>query len=213
MRKLIKGIVEFRKERREAYMDTFAKLALGQKPDSLFIACSDSRMAVNVFASTDPGDLFVVRNVGNMVPHWDDPHAGSTAAAVEFAVERLKVAHIIICGHSDCGAVHGLCEGVEKQPEPHLREWLRHGEGALAALKPQGDENEVSKRNVLAQIDNLRTYPAVVEAERAGKLLLHAIWFDIRHLEVDYYDPEMGGWVPIDEAEGARILKKLGDGS
>src|SRR5258708_34715218 len=99
MKKLIKGIMEFRRTRRDAVKQTFAELALGQNPDCLFIACSDSRVAANVFASTEPGDLFVVRNLGNIMPPF--PDSGSAVAALEFALSVLKVSHIIVCGHSD----------------------------------------------------------------------------------------------------------------
>src|SRR5579859_1890618 len=117
MRKLIQGIMDFRKNRRPEYKETFARLALGQSPDALFIACSDSRVAVDVFASTEPGDLFVVRNPGNIV----SPAAAdglsvadeSEAAAIEFAVSMLKVRDIIVCGHSSCGAMGGLIRGRE----------------------------------------------------------------------------------------------------
>jgi hypothetical protein len=105
MNKLIRGIIQFRETQRDGLIETFRGLALGQQPDALFIACSDSRMAVNVFASTNPGDLFVLRNVGNLVPPYGHPGATGTAAAVEFAVDSLRVRHIIVCGHSDCGAM------------------------------------------------------------------------------------------------------------
>src|SRR5579872_1024576 len=98
MKKLIQGIMEFRRTKREAVRGLFAELALGQKPDCFFIACSDSRVAANVFASTDPGDLFVVRNLGNIMPPF--PDGGSAVAALEFALESLKVRHIVVCGHS-----------------------------------------------------------------------------------------------------------------
>src|SRR5262245_49599711 len=106
MKKLIKGIAEFRKNLLPSYKDTFARLALGQAPDALFIACSDSRVVPNLFASTDPGDLFVVRNVGNIVPPWREQDlrekSDSVGAAIEFAVNTLHVKDIIVCGHSEC---------------------------------------------------------------------------------------------------------------
>src|ERR1700684_476586 len=117
MRKLVKGIVEFRQKRLPSYREKFARLALGQSPDTLFIACSDSRVVPNLFASSDPGDLFVIRNVGNLIPicgeeghsHSDE----SEAAAIEFALLNLPVAEIIVCGHSECGAMHSLAHGHE----------------------------------------------------------------------------------------------------
>src|SRR5271165_3350755 len=104
MKKLINGIVEFRRNVQKGYRQAFGKLADGQAPDTLFIACSDSRVVPNTFASADPGDLFVIRNVGNLVPHAKTPD-NSEAAAMEFAVEKLGVSDIIVCGHSECGAM------------------------------------------------------------------------------------------------------------
>lgn len=132
MKKLIKGIVDFRTKLQPSYKETFARLALGQSPDALFIGCSDSRVAVNVFASTDPGDLFVVRNVGNLVPPCGSDGQStadeSEAAAIEFALDTLNVSYIIICGHSECGAMQALANGRSKVKSQNLRSWLRHGE-------------------------------------------------------------------------------------
>src|SRR5579871_2549496 len=109
MRKLIRGIVDFRKNVRASVKETFAQLALGQRPDTLFIACSDSRVVPNLFASSDPGDLFVIRNVGNLIPPCGERgHSASDeseAAAIEFALTALPVTDIVVCGHSECGAM------------------------------------------------------------------------------------------------------------
>src|SRR3954466_9946866 len=115
MWKLIRGIVDFRKNVRPAVKETFSRLALGQRPDTLFIACSDSRVVPNLFASSDPGDLFVIRNVGNLIPPCGvQGHSASDeseAAAIEFALQSLPVAQIIVCGHSECGAMDLLARG------------------------------------------------------------------------------------------------------
>lgn len=172
MKKLIEGIVEFRKKLQPNYRDTFARLALGQSPDALFIGCSDSRVAVNVFASTDPGDLFVVRNVGNLVPpcdiHGQSTADESEAAAIEFALGTLNVSNIIVCGHSECGAMQALASGREKVKDKNLCSWLRHGEMGLEDLlrqKPLNSQlnryNQLSQFNVLRQIEHLKTYPIV----------------------------------------------------
>src|SRR3981081_2713590 len=120
MKKLIEGIVEFRRNVRPGYRETFARLALGQAPDPLFIACSDSRVVPNLFASANPGDLFVIRNVGNLVaPAGDDGSSldgDAGAAAVEFSIEMLKVTDVVVCGHSDCGAMRALLDGRDTLP-------------------------------------------------------------------------------------------------
>jgi len=206
VKKLIQGIIQFHETRRQGYEETFSKLALGQTPDALFIACSDSRVAVNVFASTDPGDLFVLRNVGNLVPPFGQPGGTGTAAAVDFAVDHLKVKDIIICGHSDCGAMHAHVKGQQALPEGSLKAWLEMGAGPEAT----GLEiNEASRRNVLNQLDHLRGYPSVAKALTERGLGLHGLWFDIRHLEVLYYDGTTRAWVVLDEKDGSRILQQL----
>lgn len=222
MKKLLKGIVEFHNKIRPGYRDTFARLALGQAPDALFIICSDSRVAPNVFASTDPGDLFVIRNVGNMVPPSAEGGLStsdeSEAAAIEFAVTRLNVKSIIVCGHSECGAMIAALDGREKLDLPNLRSWLRLADPALKKLTDclPGDNsglarhNRLSQLNVLEQLEHLKTYPVVAERIKGGQLTLHAWWFNIREAEVHAYDAETGLFEPIDEKKAAAIIEKLG---
>jgi carbonic anhydrase len=216
MRKLIAGIMEFRRLRRADYQDTFAELALGQRPDVLFIACSDSRVAVNVFASTDPGDMFVVRNVGNLIPPSDvdgrSTSDESEASAIEFALSRLEVSHVVVCGHSDCGAIKALCAGRGTIPEPNLRAWLRHAEPALAEARKKGtdDVRTVSQLNVLQQLEHIGGYPLVKSRVDRGELQLHGLWFDIRGADVYYFEPLRGKFVLIDDMEGASVLERLG---
>ena len=113
MKKLIHGIVDFRKNLTEENRLLFTKLALGQKPDALFIACSDSRVVPNLFASTNPGDVFVVRNIGNLIPPASASlHDTSATAALEFSIFSLNVSDIIVCGHSECGAMQALAQGI-----------------------------------------------------------------------------------------------------
>jgi carbonic anhydrase len=207
MKKLIKGIMEFRRSKRESVRELFATLALGQKPDCFFIACSDSRVAANVFASTEPGDMFVVRNMGNIMP--PAPDTGSAVAALEYAVDVLKVRHIVVCGHSDCGAITTLARDPEVLQRKHpLGSWLRH---AQAAAEGTSDLDTISRRNVSVQLDNLRSHAMVREREAAGTLKLHGIWFNIRDTEVYYMEKAPSEFVLIDDTEGANILKRIGD--
>lgn len=220
VKKLIRGIVEFRKAVRPGYRETFARLALGQSPDTLLIACSDSRVAPNLFASTEPGDLFVVRNVGNLIaPCGADGLSQSDeseAAAIEFATRGLGVTDIIVCGHSDCGAIRTLHEGKSDFKAPHLHAWLRHAGEAFRRFKAGErmkaelpDASHLSQMNVLLQLEHLATYPAVRDRMAAGKLKLHAWWFDIARAEVSAYEEAQGRFVVIDEDEAARILARL----
>ena len=217
MKKLVKGIVEFRQKALPEYREKFARLALGQSPDTLFIACSDSRVVPNLFASTDPGDLFVIRNVGNLIPECgaDGPPAAdeSEAAADEFAIINLRGTDIFVCGHSDCGAMRALMTGREKQAAPNIRAWLRHGENALAQLalhKNESDRvNALSNINVLLQIEHLKTYPIVGERLANNTLKLHGWWFDLSTADVYAYEHAVSDFVLVDEEEAARILSQL----
>jgi len=215
MRKLLRGIVEFRRARRPDYAETFARLALEQKPDALFVACSDSRVVPNLFASTEPGDLFVVRNVGNLIPPCGTGGRSasdeSEAAAVEFALRVLRVRDVIICGHSECGAMRSLCESNPPAEAPNLSSWLRHAQTALDRLTTPSPwlqdprlaqlapHDIVSQLNVLAQIEHLRTYPAVKEMEQAGTLAIHGWWFDIAGADVYAFDERRRCFVLLDE--------------
>lgn len=203
MKKLIRGIMEFRQTRRPLVMETFARLALGQSPDGLFVACSDSRVAANVFASTDPGDLFVIRNVGNIIPTF--PNNGSTVAGLEYALNVLNVRHVIVCGHSDCGAIRSLAQNRASLPEGPLRQWLRHADAITAGGEINLDT--LSKNNVIQQIKNLMTHPTVKERVSSGILSLHGIWFDIRKADVHYLEKDR--FVLIDDREGERIIERL----
>ena len=219
MQKLIKGIIDFHQNRRNQVKDTFAQLALGQSPDVFFIACSDSRVAGNVFASTEPGDLFVIRNAGNFVTPFSSsdvvPEDESEVAALEFALEYLKVPHIIVCGHSDCGAIKALCQGRENVEFPHLRSWLRHGEEALkrvrskAKMEGPAEVNAVSKENVLLQMEHLKSYERVADRVEKGQLMLHGLWFDIQNTDVYYATLEERIFRIIDDVEGERVLASL----
>ena len=206
MKKLIRGILNFREVKRDSVAETFHALALGQKPDALLIACSDSRVAVNIFASDDPGDLFVVRNVGNLVPPHDDPGNAGTAAAVDFAVDYLKVKDIIVCGHSDCGAMRAHWHGHQNLPPGPLRNWLEIG--ATCSVSGR-DENELSRCNVLEQLAHLASYPSVARAMRERGLGLHGLWFDITNVDVLYYEASSQEWTVLDTENGTRIMAGL----
>jgi carbonic anhydrase len=213
VRKLVRGIVDFRNRVRPVARETFARLALGQNPDVLFIACSDSRVAINVFASTEPGDLFVVRNPGNIVsPAAADGFSvadESEAAAIEFAVGMLKVRDIIVCGHSSCGAMTALVRGRANVPMPHLKSWLRHAERALERIPDPtapGAADQLSQANALLQLEHLRSYDLVARAEKEIGLRLHAFWFDIANAEVLAYDDDAQRYVPLDEEQAKRLV-------
>lgn len=215
MKKLIQGIVDFRKSLTQENRELFAKLALGQRPDALFICCSDSRVAPNVFASTNPGDLFVLRNLGNLVPP-DSSDETSVPAAIEFSLFSLRVSDIIVCGHSECGAMLALTQGDKALACPHFRAWLKFGEDALhkarqgLAIHPHlSEHNQISQLNVLEQMQHLLSYSAVRERVEEKKLRIHGWWFDIANADVYCYEPAVHQFVLIDETEAKLILERL----
>src|SRR5215471_5446700 len=127
MQRLIEGVHKFRKDEFGNYRKLFRKLSQeGQNPHTLFITCSDSRVLAELITQSKPGDLFVVKNIGNIVPPASATGStNSTAAAIEFAVEVLRVSDIVVCGHSQCGAMTALIEGISSKPMPHFEEWLQ----------------------------------------------------------------------------------------
>ncbi len=218
MKKLLQGIVEFRKNFTDENRALFAKLALGQKPDALFIACSDSRVVPNLFASTNPGDLFVLRNVGNLIPPISASLTDNSALAViEFAVFSLNVSDIIICGHSECGAMQALVDGMNIHSCSHLESWLKHGEAALDKIKngfivnpSLSKHNQLSQVNVLQQMEHIISYPFIRERIEKKQLRVHGWWFDIARADVYSYEPDLHQFILIDEKEAHLILERLG---
>lgn len=217
MKKLIQGIVEFKKNLTDEKRALFAQLALGQKPDTLFIACSDSRVVPNLFASTNPGDLFVLRNVGNLMPPFEALTSDDSAAAVlEFSIFTLNIRDIVVCGHSECGAMQALVNGIHTSQCSHLELWLKHGEGALkqvrngVTLDPSlSEHNQLSQMNVLEQMKHISTYPFIKERIKKQQLRLHGWWFDIAQANVYCYENELNQFVLIDENEAKTIIKRM----
>ena len=203
MEKLITGIHRFRRQYWRDNKDLFQRLARhGQSPDELFITCSDSRVDPTVFTQRQPGDLFIYRNIGNFVPPYIDGRLDRTGAgaAIEYAVDHLRVHDIIVCGHSDCGAMNALYKDRKAFAEsPHITEWLKHGDGTLKVLEdnyPEKSKEErlaiISQENVLVQMENLRTYPVVKKAAREGRLHVHAWFFEIGAAKMYAYNPDKG---------------------
>lgn len=221
MRKLIKGIVDFRKNLLKEYCNKFAKLALRQSPDTLFVACCDSRVVPNTFASSDPGDLFVLRNIGNLIPPCCCKSPGnckidtSVAAAIEFSMLDLEVQDIVICGHSECGAMQTLIDNAAKDAcsLPSLNAWLEYAASSYERFKNSVSKtndlspcNLLSRINVLQQLDNLKTYPLVMERLQSNKLRIHGWWFDLATANVYHYNLDSEEFVLIDEKEAKNIL-------
>lgn len=218
MKKLIQGIVDFRTGLTEESRKLFAQLALGQKPDALFIACSDSRVVPNLFASKNPGDLFVMRNIGNLVPPVSSGHGDDSASAViELSVHVLNVSNIIVCGHSECFAMQTLLDNnADAKCCPHFASWLKHAEGALNKVKnglvldpSLSKHNQVSQANVLQQMEHILSYSFVKERLEKKQLRIHGWWFDIAQADVYCYEQDLNKFVLIDEQEARHIMERL----
>lgn len=181
----------------------FEQLAKGQNPDTLFITCSDSRIDPNLLTRSKPGDLFILRNAGNIVP----PHGaanGGEAATIEFAVAALGVKDIIICGHSHCGAMKGLLQPETVASLPSVASWLSHAETTRRIVRDnyrhlEGDRlvTATVEENVLVQLENLRTLPSVASRLVRGDLHLHGWVYKIETGEVFAYDKTSGQFVPL----------------
>jgi carbonic anhydrase len=219
MEKLIRGIVHFRKNVRPSCKKMFAQLALGQRPDALFIACSDSRVVPNLFASTDPGDLFVLRNMGNLVPPFEACERqqlySSETAAIEFALCNLPIKDIIVCGHSECGAMRALIEGRHNVENAALQRWLRYCDVDVKSFsdiyKVRSDlelHDRLSQVNVLQQLKHLQTYPIIQQRIRQRRLRLHGWWFDIREADVYAYAEDKREFRIIDERYANVLIEK-----
>jgi carbonic anhydrase len=180
MRKLVHGIRRFQKTLFESQRELFERLVEGQRPETLFITCSDSRIDPCLLTQSPPGELFVMRNAGNIVPpsKWE---SGGEAATIEYAVGVLKVKDVIICGHSHCGAMTALQQPLDGCSSRSLTPWLRHAEPALLRATRSGTRpldaasllRRTTEQNVLLQIQNLRTHPSVIHAESNRQLAIH----------------------------------------
>ena len=195
---VISGVAKFQKEVFPNKKATFQKLANGQNPEVLFITCSDSRIDPNLVTQTDPGELFICRNAGNIVPPHSNQTGGMTAS-IEFAVAALGISHIVVCGHTDCGAMKGALNPDQLDSLPHVKEWLGHCRVATEIVKERcgGALNhehleEVTKENVVQQIQHLRTHPAVAAKLATNQVTLHGWVYNIGSGEVHCYNPTSG---------------------
>jgi carbonic anhydrase len=201
MEKLIAGIHKFREDELGRYQKLFHRLSReGQNPHTLFITCSDSRVLAELITQSQPGDLFVVKNVGNIVPSSDAVGStNSTAAAVEFAVQTLGVSDVVVCGHSLCGAMKALLGGLsDEDATPHLSEWLELASPVRKLIeRDYGHLTDLNARttaaaeeNVLFALENLRSYPIVSSRLALGTLRLHGWFFNIATAEMFAYDSD-----------------------
>ncbi len=205
MEKLIEGHRKFLAEVFPGRRNQFHLLSESQAPEWLFITCSDSRIVPDLILGTGPGDLFITRNAGNVVPVTGQDVDGCTAT-IEYAVDVLQVKHAILCGHSDCGAMKAALhrKGLEKLPK--ASRWLNHVEAAFSHRQPvnpaDGESAELAsliRGNVVAQLKNLRAQPSVARAVMEGRLNVHGWYYDILTGHIERYDEDARKFVPLVE--------------
>ncbi|MEQ5807072.1 carbonic anhydrase [Alteromonas sp. NFXS44] len=208
---VISGVAKFQRDVYPEKKETFQKLANGQNPEVLFITCADSRIDPNLVTQTDPGELFICRNAGNIVPPHSNQTGGMTAS-IEFAVAALGVTHIVVCGHTDCGAMKGALAPEKLDSLPHVKEWLGHCRCATEVVKEKHGEltadqlGEVTKENVLQQLQHLRTHPAVAAKLATKAVQLHGWVYDIETGMIHCYDPKTETFKEMEQAYAERTM-------
>jgi carbonic anhydrase len=205
MDRLLAGVEKFQRDVYPQNRELFEQLATGQTPGALFITCADSRVVPSMMTQTLPGELFICRNAGNMVPPYGEVNGG-VSATIEYAVCVLNVAHIIVCGHSDCGAVKALLTPEKLEGLPTVKSWLAHGERARrivlenhSELKGDALVRALTQENIVAQLENLRTHPSVAARVARGALAIHGWLYEIPTGNVDVFDPVRRRFVPVSE--------------
>lgn len=210
MQKLVKGIHSFQRGFFATHRELFKRLATeGQNPETLFITCSDARVVPNLITGTEPGELFIVRNVGNVVPRLALP--GGTAAAIEYATEVLGVKDIIVCGHTQCGAIDAVLNPEKMDSLPMVKRWLAETSrvhevvnARYADLSPEERAIAAVQENVLAQLEHLREYPFVQSRLEKGQIKVSGWVFEIATGQVYGFDPDLMEFVPLGSEEDER---------
>lgn len=210
------GVVQFQNEIFPQKRALFEQLSTGQSPEALFITCSDSRIETAMLTQSEPGDLFICRNAGNIVPPHTSQTGGMTAS-IEFAVAVLKVPHIVICGHTECGAMKGATALDTLDGLPHVKQWLGYSKAAVEVVARLGADKSDADRmtmllehNVILQLQHLRTHPCVAARVATGDLTLHGWVYDIKTGNVTALDEAGQQFVPVADRYAADIMRHLG---
>lgn len=212
MEKLVRGIHHFQATHFRAHRDLFERLSGGQSPETLLITCSDSRIAPELVLQALPGELFVLRNAGNIVPAYGAA-AGGEGATVEYALKALNIRHIVVMGHSHCGAMQGLLNEGATRDMPLVTDWLGHAAATREIVREcyadaVGTEllNAAIKENVLVQIDNLRTYPTVAARLAKNDLMLHGWVYEFESGRVYAFDPARSVFALLESPSAAPAI-------
>lgn len=198
MKAIVDGVLRFQNEQQPTKQALFDQLAGAQSPDVLLVTCADSRIDPGLITQTEPGELFICRNAGNIVPPLPG-YSGDIAASVEFGVAALGVKHVIVMGHTDCGAMKGAMNREAVASLPKVYEWLGYAEEAASAAANNRDDPllAVTEANVLLQLQNLETHPAVSAGIEAGSINLHGWVYHIGSGAVTCHDTTAGQFVPL----------------
>lgn len=206
--KLLEGHGRFRRDYFENERELFESLASGaQHPVALMVTCCDSRVVPNLVVDAGPGDLFVVRNIANVIPPFGQHLANrSVGAAIEYAIHFLKVPHVIVCGHTQCGGLHALAQGLEalRADTPTLATWLQDAVSVRDRIvsrwpdaAPEAIAHQLVFENVVAQLENLLTYPVVKKALDENRVELHGWVYDLASATLRAYEPEANEFRPL----------------
>ncbi|WP_455826309.1 carbonic anhydrase [Pseudomonas graminis] len=202
MQDIIDGFLKFQRNAFPERAGLFKDLANQQSPRALFISCSDSRLVPELVTQREPGDLFVIRNAGNIVPCYG-PEPGGVSASVEYAVAALHVSDIVICGHSDCGAMTAIATCTCLDHMPAVAGWLRYADSgrvvneARQHLSPQAKVASMVRENVIAQLANIQTHPSVRLALEEKRVTLHGWVYDIESGCIEAFDSRSGTFVSL----------------
>lgn len=205
MKEIIQGVHRFRTQIFPEKRRLFKSLAAGQRPSALMISCADSRVDMSLVTQCEPGHLFFFRNAGNIVPPYGQA-LGAASATIEYAMVALQIPNIIVCGHSDCGAMKGVLTQGVAETMPVVAQWLKYADVPRQIVVNQA-ENDPQKRierlirlNVLSQIEHLKSHPSVAVRVARGEVKLHGWVYDIEHGSVDAYDQATGTFMPLEGA-------------
>jgi carbonic anhydrase len=212
VQKLEAGIHHFQANYFAKHRGMFEKLAeAGQRPETLFITCSDSRVVPNLITNAAPGELFIVRNIGNIVPSVIRGVLGGVSAAIEYAVEVLGVGNVIVCGHTNCGAIDAILRPERTAHLPNVSRWLKESARIPTLIEEryghlEGEERMIAavEENVLIQLENLRSFDFVARKLDSGELKMNGWVFNIASGDVFDYDPVAGQFVQLGATGGER---------
>lgn len=197
VKKILGGVSYFQKHVYPQHQDLFEKLAVEHQPEALFITCADSRIDPCMLTQTKPGELFICRVIGNVVPPY--PHSiGGVSSTIEYAVGVLRVPTVIICGHTDCGVIKGALNPKALEDYPNVSYWLGYAKVKRSKINPTVKTVTKSvESNVIAQLKNLRTHPTVAKRLKAGDLTLHGWVYHIGSGKVTAYDEKRKKFISL----------------